>query len=52
MLVTIHRLECLRCGHKWVPTKEDIRMCPKCKSAYWDKLKKKVSNADSKASPK
>jgi len=33
-------LECKRCGHKWTPKKEDVRQCPKCKSAFWDKEKK------------
>lgn len=39
-------LECLRCGHKWIPRgikpkngEVDIRICPKCKSPYWDKPK-------------
>ena len=29
-------LHCLRCGHKWIPRIELIRICPKCKSPYWD----------------
>jgi predicted Zn-ribbon and HTH transcriptional regulator len=33
-------LQCKRCGHKWIPRKEDIRQCPKCKSAFWDKAHK------------
>lgn len=29
--------ECVRCGHQWVPLREEPpRICPKCKSAYWD----------------
>lgn len=32
-------LECKRCGHKWLPRKSDIRICPKCKSARWDTSK-------------
>jgi rubrerythrin len=31
--------ECKKCGHKWINRKEDIRQCPYCKSAYWDKPK-------------
>jgi len=32
--------KCLRCNHEW-PTKQDRPIiCPKCKSAYWDKEKK------------
>ena len=33
-------MECLRCGHKWINRKEDVRQCPYCKSAYFDKPKK------------
>jgi NADH pyrophosphatase NudC (nudix superfamily) len=33
--------ECERCGHTWVPRDEDQpRVCPKCKSPYWDKPRK------------
>jgi len=40
-------LECLRCGHKWTPRSKDktekstieVRICPKCKSPYWDREK-------------
>jgi len=37
---------CERCGHKWKPRNmnEEPRVCPKCKSPYWNKpRKKKVS---------
>lgn len=28
---------CKRCGHDWKPRiKTKPRMCPKCKSRYWD----------------
>lgn len=31
------RYQCLRCPHSWVPRKRAYpRICPKCKSAYWD----------------
>jgi len=33
-------LDCKRCGHKWLPRQKEIRICPKCKSPYWDKEKK------------
>ena len=29
-------VECYRCGHRWIPKKEEIRRCAKCKSPYWD----------------
>ena len=30
---------CERCGHKWVPrdVNDEPRVCPKCKSPYWNK---------------
>lgn len=37
---------CERCGHTWLPReKEEPRVCPRCKSPYWDRprrAKKKV----------
>lgn len=40
-------LECFRCGHRWTPRNKDknersvteVRICPKCKSPYWDRPK-------------
>jgi predicted Zn-ribbon and HTH transcriptional regulator len=30
-----------RCGHEWLPREpEKPRVCPKCKSANWDRPKK------------
>jgi DNA-directed RNA polymerase subunit RPC12/RpoP len=37
--INITKLKCLRCGKEWIPKKEDVRQCPKCKSAWWDKPK-------------
>ena len=33
---------CQRCGHMWKlrKAKEEIKVCPKCKSPYFDKPKK------------
>src|SRR4051812_22799621 len=30
---------CERCGHEWLPREEGVapRVCPKCKSPYWDR---------------
>jgi len=30
------RLTCKRCGHTWIPRTAITRICPHCKSAYWD----------------
>lgn len=32
---------CERCGHEWLPRQEgEPRVCPKCKSPYWDRPRK------------
>ena len=31
------RLECIKCGHTWIPRKTEVRLCPNCKTAYWDR---------------
>jgi predicted Zn-ribbon and HTH transcriptional regulator len=41
--ITVMGYRCERCGHEWVPRGEvDIepRVCPKCKSPYWDRARK------------
>lgn len=30
-------LSCCRCSHEWEPKVADVRICPRCKSAYWNK---------------
>ncbi len=34
---------CLRCGHVWESRSVKPRVCPKCKSPYWDRPTKKLS---------
>jgi Zn finger protein HypA/HybF involved in hydrogenase expression len=36
----LKELKCLRCGKKWLPRTEDVRICPRCKSAWWNVAKK------------
>lgn len=40
-LVNVKGCRC-RCGHEWMPhtPAEKPRVCPKCKSAHWDRPKK------------
>jgi hypothetical protein len=39
-MVTLTGCRC-RCGHEWLPRSgEKPRVCPKCKSPYWDRPKK------------
>jgi len=34
--MVLTRLRCKRCGHRWIPRIEIVRICPRCKSARWD----------------
>lgn len=38
--------KCLRCKHQWVPNSPDRKpkVCPKCKSPYWDRERKSSNN--------
>ena len=52
--ITMWGYRCLRCGHEWVPRgieqvpdskkplehDEEPRVCPKCKSPYWNRLRR------------
>lgn len=40
--IKIDAYKCERCGHIWVPRDEDKepKVCPKCKSPYWNTPKK------------
>jgi Zn finger protein HypA/HybF involved in hydrogenase expression len=38
-MLKVYHSEC--CGHKWVAIEDErARVCPKCKSAYWDVARK------------
>jgi len=41
--ITVMGYRCERCGHEWIPREmpREPRVCPKCKSPYWDIPKKK-----------
>lgn len=47
---SLPKLRCIRCGHTWPPRTEKLpRVCPKCKSPYWDRprvLKKAVEKVN------
>ncbi len=45
--LTVQGFKCDRCGHEWVPRKEDEepRVCPKCKSPYWNVPRKNKGKA-------
>lgn len=35
--ITVTEIECKRCGHKWLPRKAVVTLCPHCHSAYFNK---------------
>jgi len=40
--IQVDGFKCERCEHEWIPrSKEHPIICPKCKSPYWDKPRKK-----------
>jgi predicted Zn-ribbon and HTH transcriptional regulator len=45
--ITVMGYKCERCGHEWIPRGEEIpRVCPKCRSAWWNKPKKPMMPYD------
>jgi len=34
--IQLPKRKCLRCGHVWVARKVEIKVCPNCRSPYWD----------------
>ncbi len=35
--ITLNGYSCIRCNYKWFPrSKSKPKVCPKCKSAYWN----------------
>jgi predicted Zn-ribbon and HTH transcriptional regulator len=36
-------LRCLRCGYEWDPLAGPPKVCPKCKSYYWNEPHKRPS---------
>ena len=43
---------CERCGHEWLPRDKEHapKVCPKCKSPYWDRPRQADSKRRSKLS--
>ena len=39
MDIQIPKLTCNKCDHLWIPRQADVRVCPKCKTTYWEKPK-------------
>ncbi len=38
-IIELPLLHCYRCGNSWTPRRVMVRMCPRCKSRYWDEPK-------------
>ncbi len=45
--ITLMGYRCLRCRHEWVPRNNtnEPRVCPKCKSPYWNVPRKQSREA-------
>lgn len=43
-MVKMKELECLRCGYKWIPRKENPKECGLCKRHDWNVPKKDKNN--------
>jgi len=43
--IEVEGYQCERCEHKWIPRgKEAPKVCPECKSPYWDTPRRKKKN--------
>ena len=46
--ITVMGFQCERCEHEWIPRSEgdqEPKVCPKCKSPYWNKPRKVAGSA-------
>jgi uncharacterized protein len=41
-ILDLPQLHCYRCGNTWTPRGRVVRLCPHCKSLYWDQPKIRV----------
>jgi predicted Zn-ribbon and HTH transcriptional regulator len=48
--VQIWGYRCERCGHEWVPREKGVepKVCPHCKSPYWDRPRKALDTTPGK----
>lgn len=44
MEIKLNVLKCKKCEHEWIPRKTDVRLCAKCKTAYWEMDRKNDSS--------
>ena len=50
-VVSITGYKCERCAHEWVPRDrvQEPRVCPKCKSPYWNRPRKASKRREKRA---
>ena len=44
----LKQLKCKRCEYEWIARTEDPKVCPNCKSPYWNTPRKAVKGLDKK----
>jgi hypothetical protein len=47
--ITVMGFRCERCSHEWIPrgvVEEEPRVCPKCRSPWWNRPKKAMMTYD------
>ena len=47
--ITVMGYRCERCGHEWIPrggTDDEPRVCPKCRSPWWNRPRKSMMTYD------
>lgn len=42
----LKKLECKRCEYGWVARTEEPKVCPQCKSPYWNVPRRQVKNSN------
>ena len=42
--IKLKGFRCERCGHEWIPRdiSQEPRVCPKCKSPYWNRPRRSM----------
>lgn len=44
MKVDIKGYRCFRCGHEWLPRADNPKVCPMCKSPWWNVQRYKIKS--------
>ncbi len=48
VMISVQGLQCERCKHEWIPRDINVlpKVCPSCKSPYWNTPRKVKSEAN------